>query len=205
MNRRQQPLLTSRLDPQRLLAWESKYQQGQTGWDLGVPSRALDHWLEQMDRGRVLVPGCGHGHEIAVLARTGHRVTAVDIAPTPVGRLRAELERQGLEAEVLQADLLHWEPEQPFDAVYEQTCLCALDTGHWQDYEQRLHRWLRPGGRLYALFMQTGRSGGPPYHCDPADMRELFAKGRWGWPEVEALELPRPNGNRELGWVLERL
>lgn len=200
-----QPLLTSSaIDPQRLLTWENRYQQGQTGWDLGGPSRALDHWLEQMEPGRVLVPGCGHGHEIAVLVQSGHRVTAVDIAPTPVQRLKAELAQKSLKAEVLQADLLHWEPEQAFDAVYEQTCLCALDTEHWAEYEQRLHRWIRPGGKLYALFMQTGRAGGPPYHCDPIDMRTLFAEKRWHWPRLEALELPRPNGNRELGWVLER-
>lgn len=196
--------LEHRIDPERQQSWEAKYQAGSTGWDLGAPSAALDHWLEAMPPGRVLVPGCGHGHEVAVLARAGHLVTAVDIAPTPVERLRAQLERQGLWAEVVRADLLHWEPLAPFDAIYEQTCLCALDPGHWAEYQQRLHRWLKPGGWLYALFMQTGREGGPPYHCDPAAMTELFSSPRWRWPGGEALELPRANGLRELGWVLER-
>ena len=31
---------------------------------------------------------------------------------------------------------------EPFNAVYEQTCLCALDPDDWQAYETRLARWL---------------------------------------------------------------
>lgn len=190
------------IDPQRQSQWEERYQQGSTGWDQGGPSVALDHWLESMPPGRVLVPGCGHGHEIAVLAQAGHQVTAVDIAPTPVARLKQTLAEVGLAAEVLQADLLHWEPTVPFDFIYEQTCLCALDPEHWAEYAQRLHRWLKPGGRLYALFMQTDREGGPPYHCPLPQMRQLFSPEQWRWPSGEALQLPRPGGNCELGYVL---
>jgi SAM-dependent methyltransferase len=192
------------IDAQRQMDWEKRYLSGMTGWDQGVSSPALDHWLESMSPGRVLVPGCGHGHEIAVLAAAGHAVTAVDIAPSAVARLEQSLAEEGLEAEVLQADLLHWEPQAPFDAIYEQTCLCALEPKHWPEYEKRLHRWLKPGGQLYALFMQTGREGGPPYHCDPGAMRQLFSDQRWHWPGHEALEWPRPSGIKELGWVLEK-
>ncbi len=184
--------------------WENRYLSGQTGWDQGVSSPALDHWIETMRPGCVLVPGCGHGHEVAVLVAAGHEVTAVDIAPTPVARLRQSLAEQGLKAEVLQADLLKWEPAAPFDAIYEQTCLCALSPEHWPEYEARLYRWLKPGGQLYALFMQTGREGGPPYHCDSQAMRELFSERRWRWPQQDALVWPRSGGVEELGWVLEK-
>ncbi|MEO5344469.1 MAG: TPMT family class I SAM-dependent methyltransferase [Gammaproteobacteria bacterium SHHR-1] len=191
------------IDPQRQTQWEQRYRQGSTGWDQGGPSTALDHWLESMPPGRVLVPGCGHGHEIGLLAQAGHEVTAVDIAPTPLARLRQALAESGLQAEVVQADLLHWEPAGRFDFIYEQTCLCALAPEHWADYAQRLHRWLRPGGRLYALFMQTGQEVGPPFHCDLGQMRRLFAGPAWRWPTAEALELHRANGNCELGYALE--
>ena len=192
------------IDPVRQESWESKYRAGSTGWDRGAPSPALDRWLEGMPPGRVLVPGCGHGHEVGVLAHAGHAVTAVDIAPTPVTRLKAQLQQQGLQAEVLQADLLHWEPDAPFDTIYEQTCLCALEPSQWLEYEQRLARWLRSGGRLYVLFMQTGREGGPPFHCAMPDMRQLFDPERWQWPEEPDLDLPHPNGLHELAFVLVR-
>ena len=52
--------------------------------------------------------------------------------------------------------------------------------------------------------MQTGRDGGPPYHCPLPQMQQLFSPEHWRWPEAAALELPRPNGNCELGHVLQR-
>jgi protein-L-isoaspartate O-methyltransferase len=103
--------------------------------------------------GRVLVPGCGHGHEIAELIRAGDQVTAVDMAEQPVQRLG----RAGMRADVVQAGLLHWKPAAPFDVICEQTCLCAIDPSHWPEYERRLADWLLSGGLLLALFMQTGQ------------------------------------------------
>ncbi|MCP5304344.1 MAG: methyltransferase domain-containing protein [Chromatiaceae bacterium] len=186
--------------------WEGRYQAGQTGWDRGQVSPALMHWLasETPPRGRVLVPGCGHGHEVAELIRSGCQVTAVDIAASPVLRLMGQLAERGLHANVVQADLLHWEPAEPFDAIYEQTCLCALDPAHWRDYERRLAGWLPPGGILYALFMQTGRAGGPPFDCPLPDMRTLFAATRWLWPDADPLRVPHPTGLNEIGYMLVR-
>jgi hypothetical protein len=60
------------------------------------------------------------------LARIGFRVTGLDDAPAAVETLQARLAEEGLAAEVVEADVLAWEPAAPFAAVYEQTCLCAL-------------------------------------------------------------------------------
>ncbi len=193
--------------PEDSHVWERRYRNGQTGWDRGQPSPALHRWLQSgaLKPGRVLVPGCGHGHEIVDLIRSGCRVTAVDIAPTPVRRLRETLQAEGLAAEVVQADLLNWEPAEPFQAVYEQTCLCALEPGSWQSYGDRLWRWLEPGGRMFALFMQTGREGGPPYHCAMDRMEALFSTDRWQWLDEQALRVEHRNGLFELGYRLRRL
>ncbi|MCB1922572.1 MAG: methyltransferase domain-containing protein [Gammaproteobacteria bacterium] len=186
--------------------WEQRYLAGQTGWDRGDASPALARWLAQgaIPRGRVLVPGCGHGHEVAALVRYGCQVSAVDIAAPPVLRLMAELAELGLQANVVQADLLHWQPAEPFDAIYEQTCLCALDPSHWADYARRVADWLLPGGRLFALFMQTGCDGGPPFDCPLPDMRTLFDAARWQWPDAPPLEVPHPNGLVEKGFEIVR-
>ncbi|TIT58874.1 MAG: MFS transporter, partial [Mesorhizobium sp.] len=47
----------------------------------------------------------------------GANVTAVDISKNRLARLSQNLERLGLSAEIVQADLLKYEPEQLFDAV----------------------------------------------------------------------------------------
>ena len=187
--------------------WEARYREGNTGWDRGDASPALAAWLEsgRIDPCRVLIPGCGRGHEVLALARRGFAVTALDFAPSAVSHVQAALAREGLSAEVHQADVLHWQQaDTPFDAVYEQTCLCALPDDTWPDYALRLHGWLKPGGRLYALFMQTGQPGGPPRHCDLLRMHGIFDEGKWQWPEGEPLFVPHRNGRFELGYILTR-
>ena len=150
------------------------------------------------------MPGCGRGHEAVELARHGFQVTGLDIAPTALKLLETELAAAGLTAETVCADALAWRPDTPFDAIYEQTCLCALQPEQWPAYERQLFRWLKPGGHLYALFMQTGREGGPPFHCDPGAMRTLFPATRWAWPEMDLERVDHPNGLHELATVLVR-
>lgn len=186
--------------------WEEKYRASTTPWDRGESSPALHEWLASgvLRPGAVLIPGCGRGHEALDLARAGFQVTALDIAPTALKLLQAQLDRAGLSAELVCADALDWHPAAPFDAIYEQTCLCALDPGHWPDYERQLHAWLKPGGLLCALFMQTGRAGGPPHHCGLPDMRALFREDRWTWTEQPHQQVPQPDGIFEYTAVLGR-
>ena len=97
-------------------------------------------------------------------------------------------------ARVELADLFSWQPQAPFDAVYDQACLCALPPSLWPDYVARLHTWLKPGGRLFILFMQTGKEGGPPFHCGMRTMRALFDPAHWAWPAALAPLVPHPSG-----------
>ena len=83
---------------------------------------------------RILIPSSGHGHEVVELARRGFAICALDIAPTALSRLRMARARKGLDARLVQADVLYWQPDAPFDAIYEQTCLCALAPKEWPDY-----------------------------------------------------------------------
>ena len=186
--------------------WEEKYRANTTPWDRGESSAALHEWLASglLRPGRVLIPGCGRGHEALDLALAGFQVTALDIAPTALKLLQEQLDRAGARAELVCADALNWHPAAPFDAIYEQTCLCALDPAHWPDYERQLHAWLKPGGLLFALFMQTGRAGSPPYHCGLPDMRALFQEDRWTWTEQPNKQVPHPDGIFEYTAVLAR-
>ena len=187
--------------------WEEKYRTKVIPWDRGAVSPALLGWLDdnELQAGRILIPGCGHGHEALELAQRGFQVTALDIAPTALTHLAAELHAAGVDAERVCADALSWQPVQPFDAIYEQTCLCALDPSHWTAYEQQLFAWLRPGGKLFALFMQTERAGGPPYHCAVPEMHTLFPATRWQWPAGELGRVGHPNGSFEFAAELTRL
>jgi cyclopropane fatty-acyl-phospholipid synthase-like methyltransferase len=185
--------------------WEGRYQRGEMGWDRKGINPLMESWVAASlaPGSSILVPGCGHGYEVIELARMGFNVTGIDIAPTPVARMRRELDSEGLHAEVVQVDMFDFVPASPFDAIYEQTSLCAIQPEQREAYENRLHAWLKPGGSLFALFMQTGIAGGPPFHCDVNAMRELFPQSRWEW-EADSRHSPHPSGRHELGYRLIR-
>ena len=187
--------------------WEQNYLDGRTGWDRGVASPALEHWLEQgllTPGSSILIPGCGRGHEVIDLANMGLRVTAVDVARTPIDFLNSQLDKAGLEASCIQADLFNWQPEGPFDLIYDQTCLCALNPDKWKQYEALLRKWLVINGVLLAHFMQTGRVEGPPYHCSLSEMSHLFNSSAWHWNDTEKT-IGHPSGFEERLVALTRL
>jgi len=193
--------------------WEALYQAKETGWDRGKVSPALERWLQDCDAlqrrdkpVRVLVPGCGRGYEVVALAKLGFEVTALDIAPTAIEDLQQALAKAGVSATTICADLFSYKPEINFDVVYEQTCLCAIELEQRQAYEACLRAWLKPQGRLLLSMMQTGDAGGPPFHCDWLDMRQLFNETHWQWQGSPPFVISRfhPSPRFELGYILQR-
>lgn len=193
--------------------WEQRFHEGHTPWDRGEVSPQCSAWLAAgaLKPCRILVPGCGSGYEVAALAKAGFEVTGLDYAPVAIELTRQLLEAENLKAELVEADALAWRPQQPFDAIYEQTCLCALYPDDWRAYADQLRRWLAPGGKLYALFAQMlhadaadGAIQGPPYHCDINGMRALFPEPLWSWPKPPYPRTTHPLGLAELAVVLER-
>jgi len=194
--------------------WQERFERGEMGWDRGEASPQLLRWLSEgsLQPCRILVPGCGQGWEVVELAARGFDVLAVDLTVDACDRVWRRLAERGLRATVVQADVLAFMPDRPVDAVYEQTCLCALHPRHWRPYADRVRDWLRDGGTLHALFMQAARPEtasrgevlGPPYHCDMNAMLALFPPDRWTWPAPPYLAVPHPRGWHELAVSLRR-
>ena len=195
--------------------WQQRFQQQHPPWDRGAASPQSARWVAGGMLGpgvRVAVPGCGSGHDVLTLAQAGCVVTAIDYAQAAVTLTRDRLAAADAVADVVQADVLLWHPGQPLDAVYEQTCWCALHPDHWSAYAQQLQRWLPPGGRLLLLAMQClrpsaaeGRIEGPPYHLDIHLLRALLPATQWAWPAPPYERVPHPAGWAELAIVLTRL
>ncbi|HTS21477.1 MAG TPA: methyltransferase domain-containing protein [Casimicrobiaceae bacterium] len=192
--------------------WQEKFLAHETKWDRGEPNPQLARWLASgaLAPCRILVPGCGSGHEVVALARNGFTVTALDYAPAAIALTRERLERADARATVIETDVLDWPAPARFDAIYEQTCLCALHPDHWELYAERLDAWLAPGGRLFALLMQAPRTGaadgridGPPYHCDVNAVRALLPEPAWTWPAPAYARVAHSGGWVELAVVIE--
>lgn len=194
--------------------WQERFEKKETGWDRGSPSPQLMAWLDrgELQPCRIAVPGCGSGWEVVELAKRGFDVVGIDYTAAAVQKTRVLVDAQGLKAEVIQADVLSYQPEKKFDAVYEQTCLCAIHPEHWLAYSQQLVKWLKPEGSLWVMFMQMLRPAaseegvihGPPYHCDINAMRALFSEKAWIWPKPPYAKVAHPNLSHELALRLIR-
>jgi methyl halide transferase len=191
------------MTPTQAIDWEGRYQSGTTRWERPALNPAFIAWRQSAELVpcRILIPGAGRSPEPAALAADGFDVTVLDVAPSAAA---AQRELLGAAASVVEADLFTWQPEAMFEAIYDQTCLCALPPALWQDYEQRLVQWLRPGGTLLVLFMQTGTEGGPPFDCPIPRMSELFATERWIWPATLPPLVHHPSLRDEQPAVLGR-
>src|SRR5689334_1768584 len=91
------------------------YQQGR--WWVQDLAASLPPRLIPAAAEEVLDLCAAPGGKTMQLAASGHRVTAVDQSESRLARLRDNLGRTGLKAELVAADALQWLPERQFDAV----------------------------------------------------------------------------------------
>jgi 16S rRNA (cytosine967-C5)-methyltransferase len=143
------------------------YAEG--GWWVQDAAAALPARLLDAQPGeRVLDLCAAPGGKTLQLAAAGAKVTALDISETRMTRLRANLTRTGLMAELVVADALAWEPAGAFDAILLDAPCSATGTirrhpdlpfikdgsdlaGLVALQARLLDRalgWLKPGGRL---------------------------------------------------------
>jgi SAM-dependent methyltransferase len=159
--------------------WESHYRSGDMPWEKGAAHPALIAFLKSNPvHGRVLVPGCGTGHDVRALAATADEVVGLDIAPSAVAAAKKH-PAVGGESYVL-GDLFALTPKMrgAFDAVFEHTCFCAIDPSLRADYVAAVAGALRPGGHLLAIFyLDPGRDpgeSGPPFGVTREELDALF-------------------------------
>lgn len=178
--------------------WDARFRANDAPWERSGVHPALTHWAEAgafKPGERILVPGCGRGTEPGAFARLGLAVTGVDLAPSAIDWQLARFASENLTGRFVTADALAFRPDLPFDAVWEQTFLCAIHPRLRADWEAMAHASLRPGGSLFALVMQKDEPGGPPYGCAMDAMRALLPDTRWIWPETPLTAYPHPHLN----------
>ena len=167
--------------------WDKRYREGRDGWELGEPAPPLRHFLETHPRapqppGRVLVPGCGRGHEVALLAARGFAAIGLDISAEALREARRCYGDGSDRLQWLQADLL--DPAARLavglgpascSGVLEHTCFCAIDPDLRPAYISAVAELLEPGGWLLGLFWCHDRPEGPPYGSNPDQLASLLA------------------------------
>ena len=163
--------------------WEEHYQTGDTPWEKGAPHPALVDFLREQKpplRGRILVPGCGAGHDVRALSCDGNIVLGIDIALGAITRAES-FSQAGQETYEL-ADLFDLPPRfrAAFDWVWEHTCFCAVDPAMRTRYVDAVADALNSGGHLFAVFFLEPDLGdgeeGPPFGVSTAEIDALFSR-----------------------------
>lgn len=166
------PAVASRLSDSD---WSRDYQDGNTPWDKGYGAPPLKEFLDRKPfTGRVLVPGCGRGHDARLLAGQGAEVVGQDISTLAIEMARA-IELVGNETYAT-GDFLDPNADLGrFDLVFEHTCLCAIFPEERAAYVRAVHRALKPGGQFLAIFFTNIDSPeGPPFQVTVDEINVLF-------------------------------
>jgi 16S rRNA (cytosine967-C5)-methyltransferase len=154
------------------------------------------------------------GGKTLQLAAAGWQVTAVDVSESRLARLHENLERTGLSAEVVEADLLKWKPKDLADVVLLDAPCSA--TGIFRRHPDVLHRvrpsliremaelqgkllfraaeWVKPGGTL--VFSTCSLE---PEEGEAQLAAFLKARSDYALDPVQADELPHGVMPREDG------
>ncbi len=190
--------------------WSFAYRSERTPWDMRRPHPELVRRLEVDPTlgcsavGRVLVPGCGRGHDAVALASAGWEVTAVDIADALEDETRPALEAAGVRFEL--ANVFTVDPLTiggDFDLVFDHTFFCAVEPEERHRFGAMADAVLAPAGLVTSVVFPLGRphsEGGPPYGMMPDDVAaalgngfrqlelgEPFTTGRRSWPHQWAV------------------
>ena len=190
--------------------WNAAYANDDTPWDHGYASPPLRVFLKTHPlEGRVLVPGCGTGHDVRLLAKHGASVLGLDVAPLALEKARsapAVGDEQYALVDFLKLPVSY---NGQFDAVVEHTCLCALDHTNREAYAISVRQALKPDGNYLAVFYREVfdyNGNDPPHPISSDEIAALFTK------EFEVIEriIPqetypgRPVGSEEVFLMRKR-
>ncbi|RZA06500.1 MAG: methyltransferase domain-containing protein [Proteobacteria bacterium] len=164
-------------------AWEARYTDGNTPWDLSGPTPELARILAAgrlPKKGRALIPGGGRGHDAVLLAQSGLDAHLVDFAPSALNAVLEASSRAKVAVQVYRQDFFALPKlaalQQSFDLLWEYTFYCAIDLKLRGEYAKAAHALLKPGGIFVGLFFPLDfKQAGPPFEVSRAEIEKNFA------------------------------
>ncbi|MCG8915891.1 class I SAM-dependent methyltransferase [Actinokineospora sp. PR83] len=148
-------------------------------WDIGAPQPVLVE-LEAAGRvsGDVLDIGAGLGDNAIFLAKQGHRVTGLDVAPTAVEKARARAAEQGVAVTFAVGNATRLDGHDgAFDTVTSSLVFHCFGPTQRREYADAVARALRPGGRLLQ-WCSRGDAAGPEPITEET-IRTAFSGPEW--------------------------
>lgn len=135
--------------------------------------------------GRALIPGCGRGYDVELLARSGkyEKVIGADISETAVANAEKYLSKVDpplpeRSYSMIAGDFFADKQfDGPFCLVYDYTFLCAMPPAKRKEWADRMRMILQAGGVLVTAMFPMDKKleeGGPPYGLEVRVYEELL-------------------------------
>lgn len=156
--------------------WNKRYQDGETGWDVGFVSTPLKNYFDQLTDKTIsiLIPGAGNAYEAEYLVNNGfNNVFVCDISAEAINNFKnrcpAFKHENLLLADFFELNHLH------FDLIVEQTFFCALHPSLRGKYFEKMTSLLNPNGHLVGLlFDDKLNTDNPPFGGNMEEYRKYF-------------------------------
>ena len=159
--------------------WSDRYQNSDTPWDQAGAHPALNSVLPQLKlaKQKVLVPGCGRGHDAALFAQQGHIVTGVDFSADAVAEAK-KLYGHIPNLNFAQANIFQFAEQNAgtFDLIFEHTLYCAIDPSLRNKLVQAWRKVLQPRGQVLGILFSFNQRKGPPFGGSEWEIRERLKK-----------------------------
>ncbi len=156
--------------------WEKRWEEGETGWDVGRITTPLKTYFDQLRNKnlRILIPGCGNSWEAEYLWNQGFVHTdIVDYSSQAIDSFQERVPEFPKD-QIYCLDF--FELKGDYDLIIEQTFFCALDPRLRKAYALQMHELLVAGGKLVGLlFEETGNIDKPPFGGTLEEYKALFA------------------------------
>lgn len=200
--------------------WQQLWEQGispGTSFDKCEPSPALVKYVidNKIPTGRCLVPGCGRGYDVNLLALNSDRhVYGIDISQTAVNEAitwytnldsSKQAKKEFVHFELQNFFHLSESKEEKFDFIYDYTFLCALNPSIRSLWAQKMRNLLSDNGRLLTLIYPIRSldiTTGPPFTVSLDIVKDLLEEQGFESIELHLLpkELCHPQRNGEDGF-----
>lgn len=157
------------------LYWDQRYQNKQTGWDLGAISPPLKAYFDQWSdtSKKILIPGAGNSYEAEYLHGLGFsNLFILDLSLTALQNFEKEFPAFQKPTYCIK---IFFELGDSFDVIIEQTFFCALHPSQRLRYTEKMHSLLNPGGILAGLLFNIPlNTDQPPFGGNKEEYLEYF-------------------------------
>ena len=162
--------------------WDERWRTGNTPWDEGASPPALEQLVQRgrVPSGRVFVPGCGAGYDLATLAHPSRHVVGLDLSHGARDAFFAVHRDLPGKVSYEVGDFFTFDPPALFGFVWDYTFFCALDPPERQPWAALMSRIVQAEGLLATLLFPYADPipdrEGPPWPVNTAMVQEHLGK-----------------------------